>query len=450
MNTGTHDNPFAEPGDDERTVVRPIPGGRSPPRRAAAPAPALAEPAAAGPAFDVPAGGSSPVLAAAAPLLALLARLPNVYSVPDPAGLRERAISELRRFEERLRRQNLPIDQVRTAHYALCASLDDAVQNTPWGSRGAWTDASLVSTFHQEVRSGERFFDLLKRLCQNQGRFLPVIELMYVCMSLGMQGRYRLAPRGPAELDRVREETYLLLTRQRRPAERTLSPHWRGVSAAWRPLRPTLPVWVAALAAAGLVAATAVLSSFSLNGASDRLYAASLTLPPAQMPTIVRTAPPRPVPPPPPPPAPTARAKLLAELDAEVGQDLVSVVGTDAVPIVRINNRGMFRSGSAVIEQPSLPLLARVAVALRDELGKVNVVGYTDNQQIRTVRFPSNFQLSQARAEATAEVIADEIGPARVSAEGRADADPLAPNDTPDGRAQNRRVEIVLLRAGAG
>ena len=123
----------------------------------------------------------------------------------------------------------MPREQLPPAHYALCASLDDVVLNTPWGSTGVWAARSLVSTFHQEVRSGERFFDLLGQMRQNPGTFLPVIELMYLCLSLGFQGQYRLSPRGPGELDRLREEIYAVIVRQRQAAEPELSPHWKGV-----------------------------------------------------------------------------------------------------------------------------------------------------------------------------------------------------------------------------
>ena len=105
------------------------------------------------------------------------------------------------------------------AHYALCASLDDVVLNTPWGSTGAWAARSLVSTFHEEVRGGEGFFDVLGQLRQNPGAFLPVLELMYLCLSLGFRGQYRLSPRGPGELDRLREDLYAIIARQRQAAE---------------------------------------------------------------------------------------------------------------------------------------------------------------------------------------------------------------------------------------
>ena len=75
------------------------------------------------------------------------------------------------------------------------------------------------------------------------------------------------------------------------------------------------------------------------------------------------------------------------------------------------------------------------------------MIDYTDDQPVRTVRFPSNFQLSVARASAVRAIIARDLGdPARISAEGRADADPIASNATAEGREQNRRIEIVLHR----
>ncbi len=443
-----NDNPFAEEDDRDRTIMRPIRGIMPAPRAASpAPPPELPEMPASGGAEKLPSHGGSPILAAAAPLLQLLARLRTLLTLPDPAMLRDRAIQELRGFETELRRRNVPMDQIRTSHYALSASLDDVVQSMPWGGRGPWADASLVSTFHQEVKSGERFFELLKQLSQNAGKFLPVIELMYVCLALGMQGRYRLSPRGPAELDRVREETYLVIMRQRAPLERGLSLHWQGVSAPYRPVRAVLPVWVAALCGLGLLALLYVLFAFGLNDASDRLFEAGLALPPAQMPAITRTAPPQPLPLAP-PPAPGERDKLASFLAPEVQQGLVVIAGTDAVPIIRLVNKSMFASGSAVVERQYLPILDRVAAALKDEPGQIAVVGYTDNQPIHTVQFPSNFQLSEARAKAAAAILEKSVDAQRVTTAGRADADPIASNTTPDGQQQNRRIEIVLRRSG--
>jgi type VI secretion system protein ImpK len=447
------DNPFAEPDDSDKTqIIRPVPGGQQR-RPAAAPAEPPPRPAAppaivSGPAEIVRAGGS-PLLAAAAPLLQLLSRLRNTLSQPDPGALRERAAAEMRHFEQVSRDTGVPMEQVRPAHYALCASLDDVVQATPWGSQGDWAARSLVATFHQEVRSGDRFFDVLNQVKQNPGTFLPVLELMYLCLSLGFQGRYRVSPRGPAELDRMREEVFGVIVRQRPRPDPELSPHWRGVAAPYRAARAELPVWVAGAAGLLLIAAMYAWTSFGLNDDSDALFARMMAAPPAQMPVIVRAAPVQPPPPPPPPAEPGELDKLRGFLRPEIEQGLVAVIGTDSVPVVRIRNRGLFPSGSAEVQPKFTPLLERIGQALGEERGPVQVIGYTDNQPIRSVQFPSNFQLSASRAKAAAAIIAHGIGsPSRISTEGRADADPIANNATPEGREENRRIEVVLRREG--
>ncbi len=452
------DNPFSEPDDSDRTVIRPVPGGRraSPPPQAA-PSPAFRDTPPPPPprtAAPVPAEGAekisfglTPLIEAAAPLLQLLGRLRNTYSQPDPGDLRERAIQQIRTFEQTARDSGVPMDQLRPAHYALCASLDDVVLNTPWGSSGAWAARSLVSTFHQEVRSGERFFDLLTQLRQNPGTFLPVLELMYLCLSLGFQGRYRLSPRGPGELDRLREDLYTIITRQRQAADPALSPHWQGVQAPYKPARAVVPTWVMGAAALAVIGGLFVWFSTGLNAASDDLFAQLTGAPLAHMPQITRAAPVRP--PPPPPPQTTAPDPLYVFLKPEIDQGLVTVLGDHSMPIVRIRNAGMFASGSATVAQSYVRLLERIGEALKAEKGPVTVNGYTDNQPIHTVQFPSNFQLSSSRAEAARAIIVRALGdPGRVSAQGHADADPVASNATSEGRDQNRRIEVVLRRQG--
>ena len=77
----------------------------------------------------------------------------------------------------------------------------------------------------------------------------------------------------------------------------------------------------------------------------------------------------------------------------------------------------------------------------------MDVTGHTDNQPIHTVRFPSNYQLSQARADVVAKLIQAKLtDQSRVHAEGKADTDPMASNATPDGRQQNRRTDIILVK----
>lgn len=477
------DNPFAEPDDSDRTVIRPVPGGRGPGTPAQPPpqpspfqpppptpgsafpqpmspfAPVPASPFAGGAPLGGPVGaaampaegaetislGLNPLIIAAAPLLQLIGRLRSTYSQPNVDDLRERTIGQIRAFEAAARNGGVPMDQLRPAHYAICASIDDVVLNTPWGSQGGWAARSLVSTFHQEVRSGERFFDVMRQLVQTPGTYLPVLELMHMCISLGFQGQYRLSQRGPAQLDRLREDLYGVIARQRQTPDPALSPHWQGMNAPYTPARAAVPLWVTGAAALFVIGGLFVWFSSGLNAASDDTFSAMLAAPPAHMPAIQRAAPVRP-----PPPAPAAQPDpLYVFLKPEIDAGRVAVLGTHATPIVRIFNTGMFASASAVVAPRYVPLLQRIGAALTREVGPVQVIGYTDDQPIHTVRFPSNFQLSRARAQAAREIILRSLGdPDRITAEGRADADPIAPNTTPQGRVQNRRIEIVLRRQG--
>ncbi len=458
------DNPFEE--DSDRTVIRPAPGGRRPAAPSAGPAsgfaatssaPAPVAAAVTGEGAERLIFGGGALMAAAAPLLQLLARLRNTASQPDAADLRERATRAVQAFEKEAREAGVPADQLAPAHYALCASLDDVVLNTPWGSSGVWDQRSLVSTFHQEVRSGERFFHLLTQMKDNPGTFLPVLELMYLCLSLGFMGRYRLTPRGPSELEKLREEIYAVIVRQRQAAEPGLSPQWIGVSAPYRPSRASLPVWVVGVAGLALVAGMFAWFSTSLSAASDDVLERMRVAAPQKMPAITRTAFVVPPPPPPPPPAePGVLDKLRTFLKPEIDAGMVVVLGDDNTPIVRIRNRGvspgapvMFGSGSATVQQAFVPLLQRIGSALKQEEGSVQVLGHSDNQPIRTVQFPSNLELSKARAEAARAVILRTLAePDRIRAVGRADVEPVETNDTAAGRDANRRIEVVLRRQG--
>jgi len=274
-----------------------------------------------------------------------------------------------------------------------------------------------------------------------------VLELMYLCLSLGFQGRYRLSPRGPGELDRLREDLYTIITRQRQATDPALSPHWQGVQAPYTPARAIVPTWVMGAGALAVIGLLFVWFSTSLNAASDDIFAQLLDAPLRHMPQIIRAAPVHP--PPPPPPQAIAPDPLYVFLKPEIDQGLVTVLGDHSMPIVRIRNAGMFASGSATVAQTYVRLLERIGEALKAEKGPVTVNGYTDNQPIHTVQFPSNFQLSQSRAEAARTIIVRALGDAsRVTAQGHADADPIASNATPEGRDQNRRIEVVLRRQG--
>ena len=441
------DDPFAEPGDTEGTVFRPRPSGT-----AASPSP---RPAPASAARPVPKVGDNPLIAAASPVLAAIVRIANDRGAPpDPERLRNAMTKAVRAFEADALATGLDTRSLRAARYALCATIDDMVLSTPWGSQSSWVQHSITSVFHNEVIGGERFFGILEDMQKDLGHNAPVVELMYLCTSLGFEGRYRVLPRGVAALAELRDGVYRTIRQRKGDFERELSPHWKGIAAGMRTLATRIPLWARALATLVLALGIYTAFNFLLAGSSDLAFDELATLPPKTPMAVARTAP-RPLPGPAPaaeapqPPPPNKFSQRLREfLAPEIRDGLVQVLEDAQTVTVRLTNRNMFASGQAVLGALYPPLLVRIGDALETEPGQVTVLGYTDNQAIRTPRFPSNFELSQARADAVAAALKARLKePARLKAQGKGDADPIAPNATAEGRQQNRRTEIVLTRA---
>ena len=459
----TIDDPFADPpGDSERTVILPTPGGR---RRAADPsstqtnvgaqgAPEAPVPPAASPMpgkpVEIPALTHSklnPLVNAALPLLDLAVQLKNRAQPPNLETLRDRVVAEINAFERRITPLGLSPQTIRAARYALCATIDDIVLNTPWGSGSIWSQRSMVATFHNEVLGGDRFWDLLNQLKRDAATNLDLLELLYFCISLGFEGKYRVTARGASELILVREDLYRLIRNNRGEFERGLSPHWKGVEAAHRGLRDLVPNWLVGIFALGVIGILYAIFTFALSTRVDAVVERLKELPPTKPAIIARAAP---VAPPAPTPAPIVHVKTLEEfLAPEIAAHQVTVITNPQLDEVTVRiTANMFESGSATLQPSVLPLLARIADALNNVAGPVQVIGYTDNQMPSLKYHMSNIILSEKRAEAVqAELQKTLSEPARLSSEGRGANDALGDNNTAEGRAQNRRVELVLMKA---
>jgi type VI secretion system protein ImpK len=203
--------------------------------------------------------------------------------------------------------------------------------------------------------------------------------------------------------------------------------------------RLPVPLWAFAALAAVLALLTFSALSWRLGERSDIVFAAvgGLKLP------ALRAAP---APSVAPLPAQAPPARLAEFLAPEIREDLVTVRDEVDRSVVVLRGDGLFDAGTATVRDRYLPVLSRVADALNGTRGGILISGYTDDTPIRTARFPSNWHLSQARADAVKDLLQQRLAnAARVRAEGRGDANPIASNNSPANRARNRRVEITLL-----
>ena len=443
----TIDDPFdTSDGDSgERTIIRPVPGGRrpgqgepTPPR----PAPAPPEETV------VPSGvGLNPLEAAAAPLLSLVMRLKNTPSHPDPERLRQRMIEEMKAFTANAREAGIDEKTVFRARYVLCTTLDEVILNTPWGRASEWSESSLLITFHNEAWGGEKFFELLDSIILDPRKNLHLLELMYLCLAFGIQGRYKLLENGRGRLEEQRERAYNAIRSARGEFERELSPRWRGMVEQSNPLIRYVPLWVVAGVAAALLLLAYAIFSWLLNSTSDPVLAALADVR-GQTVAMVRrggiTAAPAPG-------KPNASLAQVTQnfrtfLDPQIRQGLVAVVEEADQTTVRIRGDGLFDSGKAEVKPAFQNLLQQIGAEINKVQGRVVVTGHSDNVPIRTLQFPSNWHLSKARADSVVQILASASNaPGRFISEGRADTQPVAPNDSPQNRALNRRVDIILL-----
>ena len=189
----------------------------------------------------------NPLVAAASALLSEVVRLKHNADSADLETLKERLSGEIKLFEHRALHEGAESAQVMAARYVLCTVLDEALATTPWGNESDWSQMSLLSSFHNETFGGERFFQLLERLARNPVKHLHMLELMYLCLSLGFEGKYRVQPRGMLELEAVRDSLYRQIRQLRGDVPRELSPHWEGLRDSRRRLVRIVPWWMVAL-----------------------------------------------------------------------------------------------------------------------------------------------------------------------------------------------------------
>ena len=439
-------DPFAA-FESDRTVIKPSAGrGARPgtaPATASAAAPTAARPTLADvPMPDLPAHASlNPLVQAAAPLLSAAPRLRATLRHPDPVALRAQLVESVKRFESVARSQGLPNEQVVAARYILCTLLDESASSTPWGGSGAWSSQSLLVHFHNEAWGGEKVFQLLPRLIENPVQHRNLLELIYAALSLGFEGRYKVLNDGKAQLDSLRQRLAAKLRELAGPAERDLSPQWQGVAAAPARLSDGVPLWAVAAVLAGVLLALFLLLRLTLNAQTDATFTALqaidakvLVVPPAP-PAITAAATPAAVPPP----------RLAQLLRSDIDAGAVEVKDLADRSVVTLRGDGVFDAGSADVSSKARPLFERVGAALNKVPGPVLIAGHTDNQPIRSLRFPSNWHLSKDRAASVKTLLGAGVKPERLTAEGRADTEPLIDNASADGRAKNRRVEITLF-----
>ncbi|WP_248805156.1 type IVB secretion system protein IcmH/DotU [Pseudomonas sp. MWU13-2100] len=341
---------------------------------------------------------------------------------PDLPALRLRLIARVRIFQSRALACGIEQRIVLRARYALCTLLDEVIASSEW-ARGAWSQHSLLMTFHQESEGGEGFFAYLDEAQLRPVEHLALLELMYLCLALGLEGRYRIQREGHSILALKRAQLYetLRLHRERYPRPPSTTP--QSGPRLRRVLRWS---WCAPLV---LLPILAVVGAYDLQMRSEQQWRGLARVLPASA-TRPSAAPSLP-----------SLAERLAK-DIQAGR--LTLHDEAAGVRLRLGAAAWFTPGGSVIAPGNEATLQRIAAVLADWPGTIRIIGHSDDTPVGKGRV-SNQQLSLRRARAVLFAMFGETAdPGRVQALGRGASEPRVPNDSVDNRARNRRVEIVL------
>ncbi|EPU3407231.1 type VI secretion system protein TssL, long form [Vibrio vulnificus] len=381
--------------------------------------------------------GNNVLLAEANVIVSLLGQIRATATHSDVKQLREAFVQKMRDYENRLRLQGANSKQIDIARYCLCCAIDEAVLNTEWGSQSVWGHNSLLSTFYSNTQGGEQFFIHLDESLAEPNKHLDLLEVMYICMSLGFLGQFRVRENGIEQHRSLKNRVMDVLKSHGRDYSPSLNDDALAKVLVGEQIAEKAPLWVVLSITAAVLVSVYMYLSYSLNEKSDQTFSQLMNLVPSkeienQSADYISSL--------------AVANQIQRSLATEIEMGLLKV---DALPDrVRITfqSNDLFESGSAELVAHIFPVVSKVARALEATNGKILVVGHTDNNPIFTSKFPSNWHLSLARATA----LTDRLASAgklsgRVIPEGMGDARPLVSNETAEGRSINRRVEIDLL-----
>ena len=380
----------------------------------------------------------NPLIEAAKPVLILANSMQQTTSQLSTDSLINKFSLLINNFEENAEKNGAKYDAIQAAKYCLCTFVDELAVRAGWADE-TWSKNSLLVSFYDETWGGERFFEIIQNLKQDSDKNIDLLEFMYLSLQFGYKGKYQVLNNGELEIDKIKRDLLALIHSKRPDQTANLFKHNPIITNnIQRKRRLAIPLWVVGVLGAVALGVGYFTMQWSLG---DKFNTASTKVNSLKLPSVITKQ------------QDTQKTvRLRPLLENEIARKLVSVEDFQDRSTVTILGDGLFESGSAQIQDQYYPVLAAVSQALDSVEGQIIVTGYTDNQPIQSLNFPSNWHLSQARADAVKEILLNYVknGGTRIRSEGRGSTDPVAPNDTLENRAKNRRVEITLFTTGTG
>lgn len=358
----------------------------------------------------------NPLIEAAKPVLILANSMQQTTSQLSTDSLINKFSLLINNFEENAEKNGAKYDAIQAAKYCLCTFVDELAVRAGWADE-TWSKNSLLVSFYDETWGGERFFEIIQNLKQDSDKNTDLLEFMYLCLQFGYKGKYQVLNNGELEIDKIKRDLLALIHSKRPDQTANLFKHNPIITNnIQRKRRLAIPLWVVGVLGAVALGVGYFTMQWSLG---DKFNTASTKVNSLKLPSVITKQ------------QDTQKTvRLRPLLENEIARKLVSVEDFQDRSTVTILGDGLFESGSAQIQDQYYPVLAAVSQALDSVEGQIIVTGYTDNQPIQSLNFPSNWHLSQARADAVKEILLNYVKMVEHASVLKGEAQPILSHQT--------------------
>lgn len=371
------------------------------------------------------------IVSTASTIFALVTQIKQMPRMPQIVPLKNQLLKALEEYAQRMEALAISKETTGMGKYALCALIDESILSSPWGQQSGWANQGFVLQYYQDTKAGERFFLGLNKLLESPEKNIDVLELFYTCLHLGFRGRYALVQQGEYELDKLKKKLYATIRQFKEKPSPNISTHWQGMTISLEKPIYWLPLWIMLVA---FLCCTVIILSV-MKASLNKLYLPEMTrvseliYKPTYTKAIV-----------------VDKFTLTQLLKQEISQGSVTVIETEIGGTIIIKGDELFASGSSIIKPSFENTILHIAEAIKKYGGMATVAGHSDNQSVKLFSIKSNIELSRLRAKNVADLMSKYIAKNTITIIGKGEMEPLVANDTPQNRAKNRRVEIIVNR----
>lgn len=157
-------------------------------------------------------------------LFSILGKLKQLKSYRQLTKLQKELIQEMNVFQEAIKHHGYNAEYIVICRYVFCATFDDILSNTVWGSQNQWDGYSLLAAFNQDIQHQDKFFTILERAIKEPASYIDLMEFMYLCLSMGYKGQYRSTEHSQYQLEQITNNLYKHIRAYRGSFTKTLSP----------------------------------------------------------------------------------------------------------------------------------------------------------------------------------------------------------------------------------